>query len=214
MGSAFARSPRTVAGAASFCCSSAALCPMAIVTIPQITVQRPERYRFILMALEYSTFDRLRGLGAFPLAELLDVERPCQYFGQRARLLFEHHRQRYREAAPLAQFAGERNIASQQFREFADNRQAQACAGVLAGERALAASGSRVALPELLENRLLIFERNSDSRILDDDLECLLVAQPGIEQHATPFRREFDGIRQQVVNDLLNFSGVLLEQRH
>jgi hypothetical protein len=120
-----------------------------------------------------------------------------------------HDRQEQRERAAFTRRADEPNLAAEQLRQLAADRQPKSRAAVLARRRA-------VGLLERLENDLLLVGGNADARIGDGERDDMLgrgkvfVVErpaarraPDAERHGA-LVRELERVRQQVFDDLLH----------
>src|SRR5579859_5270548 len=122
-------------------------------------------------------------------------------------------RQIEREGRPRAGQAAQVNFAAEQVCQFAADRQSQAGAAVFA-------TGRGVGLLECLEDDLLLLRRNADAGI--GDFECdhrrrlaehRMIAAPAAQCGAdiepdAALRGELEGVRQEVLQDLLQAFGV------
>ena len=117
------------------------------------------------------------------------------------------------EDAAHAGFALKPDLASEQPRELAADRQAEAGAAVLAARGA-------ICLRKRLEDRLLLVERDADSGVDDAESDDLRRAVQGVVGRAPPggrhlgdevdlaFLRELERVAEQVVEDLLQTLGI------
>ena len=140
-----------------------------------------------------------------------DVGRETVAAGRR--LLLQLNRQSHVEGASLAEFAHQRNLASQQLRQLLHDGKPEARPAVLAGH-GVGLAGNGVPLAEFLEDCRLFVERDADARVFDEELEHRLVDRPCPHADPAPFGRELDGVREQVVQDLLNLDRILQQEGH
>ena len=118
-------------------------------------------------------------------------------------------RQVQRERAALAGRARQLDLAAEQSRQFAADRQPQARAAVLAAGRA-------VGLLERLEDDLLLLRRDADAGVADAErdhaaaaVERLVVRRPAVDrpgsmsQRDLALVRELERVGEQVLEDLL-----------
>ena len=128
-------------------------------------------------------------------------------------------RQVEREGAALPVHAGQPDLAAEQRGQLAADRQAEAGAAVLA-------RGAGVGLLEGLEDEPLLLRRDADAGVLDRERDHLLRAgcstgwsalQPAVARRDAhvdvALRGELDGVRQQVLQDLLQPLRVAVHRR-
>src|SRR5258705_8217298 len=116
----------------------------------------------------------------------------------RGPLLGDRHDER--ERASLTGGAREPELAAEQARQLAADRQAEARAAVLAAGRA-------VGLLEGLEDDLLLVRRDADAGIDDRERDRRRRERRDHELHLA-FARELEGVGEQVLEDLLQPRGV------
>src|SRR5262249_17068903 len=121
-------------------------------------------------------------------------------------------RQSNRKCTTLAQRAFQRNISAQQPAQLADDREAQASARMLASHR-VAVGQPAGSLPEFFEYQLLFVRTDADSRIRNFQPQIPQTVPLGRDQNAPTLRCKLDCVRQQVIEDLLNFCLILSQYR-
>ena len=104
------------------------------------------------------------------------------------------------------------DFPAQQLGQFLGNRQSQTGSFVLA-RQSVALPRDRCPLPKLLEDALLIFQRDADSGVFDDQGETARLAQFASNLNSPAFGGELDRVRQQVAQDLLELAEILQQHR-
>lgn len=99
------------------------------------------------------------------------------------------------ELAALAGRAFDGNLAAHQVEETLGDGQAQAGAAIAAG-------GGAISLAEGIEDVLLLLGRDADAFVADAEFEVVFAGDQNAQTNAAGFG-EFDGIAQQVEEDLL-----------
>ena len=115
--------------------------------------------------------------------------------------------QRERKATPLPRRAHQADLATQQFRQFARYGQAQPGAAIFPADRS-------IGLPEGFKDGLLLLDRNADARVMDGKGNGVV---PSLLHRQRDFALvgEFDGVRQEILEDLLHPMRVALNlDRH
>src|SRR5215469_8344796 len=98
------------------------------------------------------------------------------------------------EGRALADLAGQPDLAPVQLDELPRERKPEA--GALVPARTIAAH-----LAELLEHRRLVLRGDADSGVAHGDRDFSL-ALAEVDRHLPAFRRELDGVREQIQDDL------------
>ena len=127
------------------------------------------------------------------------------------RRFFQPPGQANRERAAFAELAFERHVAAQQPAQFADDREAQAGARILAGHGVAVGKHARC-LAEFLEHELLFIRADADAGIGHFQPQIALFVALGRNDDPSALGRELDRVGQQVVENLLNL-GLVLSQR-
>ena len=118
------------------------------------------------------------------------------------RLLAQLQRQPDGERAAAAQLALQRHLAAEQLRQLADDRQAQAGAGVLAGQRV-------AGLAELLEDQLLLLRARCRRRCRSRSATRCCASASALSSTRPPSGVNLIALDSRFVQDLLQLAGVL-----
>ena len=100
------------------------------------------------------------------------------------------------KGATLSKLTLKANVTTQQAAQLLDNREPQT--GSFVFSRQILLLDRRRSLAESLENDDLIIKWNTNSGVRNDRVETVILSRVHRNMDASPFRRELDGIRQQV----------------